>query len=211
MKTILDDLYWRYAVKKYDASKRLTDDQLHSLLEVVRLAPSAYGLQPVEALVVESTELRAQLLEHSYGQRQVVDASHLIILCAKKNIQSSDIDEHILRTETTRQLEQNALNGYSEFLKRSILSQPIEEQLEWNAKQACLVIGMLLQTCAQLRIDATPMEGFNAKEYSKLLNLDEAGLQPVLVFPVGFRHDEDNLKDLKKVRKDHSEVIRFLN
>lgn len=211
MERILDDLNWRYAVKKFDATKRLTDEQLSALLEVIRLAPSAYGLQPVEALVIESVELRAQLLEHSYGQAQVVDASHLIVLCAKKSIEPSDIDEHILRTETIRQLEQNALNGYSEFLKRTILSQPIEEQREWNAKQAYLVVGMLLQTCAQLRIDATPMEGFNVNGYSKVLKLDEIGLQPALVLPVGFRHNEDKLKDLKKVRKDHAEVIRFLN
>ena len=92
METILGDLQWRYAVKKFDSTKRLTEEQLNTLLEVIRLAPTAYGLQPIEAIVVQSTELREKLLPHSFGQRQVIDASHLIVLCAQKSFDSSDID-----------------------------------------------------------------------------------------------------------------------
>jgi nitroreductase len=211
METILGDLHWRYAVKKFDSTKRLTEEQLNTLLEVIRLAPTAYGLQPIEAIIVQSAELREQLLPHSFGQRQVIDASHLIVLCAQKSFDSSDIDNHIRRTENIRQFEKNTLNNYSDFLKRTILDQDAKSIVEWNSKQAYLVIGMLLHACAQLKIDATPMEGFNPEGYARIIGLDENKLQPVLLLPVGYRHEEDTTQHLKKVRKEPSEIIRFLN
>lgn len=92
---ILEDLMWRYAVKKFDSSKKIPEQELHIFLESLRLTASSFGLQPWKFVVVETQELRQKLLEHSYNQTQVVDASHLIVLCRKTQIDSKLVEDYI--------------------------------------------------------------------------------------------------------------------
>ena len=84
--TLIDSLNRRYATKKFDPTQILSDTEISTLLESFRLSPSSFGLQPRKCLVITDKEIRKSLLPHSWNQEQVVDASHLLVLCAKKDL-----------------------------------------------------------------------------------------------------------------------------
>jgi nitroreductase len=86
-------------------------------------------------------------------------------------------------------------------MKKEILSMEKHKMTEWNARQAYISLGQILHVCASLRIDATPMEGFQKEAYDEILKLEQQGLQSVLVCPMGYRSSEDMNQKLVKVRR----------
>jgi len=210
MKTILEDLNWRYATKKFDPTKRISDDDLKVLLEVLRLAPTSYGLQPYKFLLIENKSVREKLKLKSEGQQQITDASHLIVFCSYISIENHHIDAHMDNTQSSREIEDNALLGYSSFLKRTMNQLDLKTKLEWNTKQAYIALGFLLHACAQLRIDSTPMEGFDAEGYDEVLDLKSKNLHAVIVCPIGYRSVEDETQYWKKIRKSQGELIEII-
>lgn len=207
---IIEDLNWRYATKKFDPSQKINQQNLETILEALRLVPTSYGLQPLKYLIIENRELRTTLKEASWNQSQVTDASHLIVICCHIDTTSEDIDNNILLTSETRKIEQKKLAGYGDFVKRTISQLTLAEKTQWNEKQAYIALGVLLHTLASLRIDSTPMEGFDSEKYDVILNLKEKGLKSVLACPIGYRSKEDLTQHLKKVRKSSNHVIELL-
>lgn len=206
----IEDLNWRYATKKFDPTKKISDADLNTLLEVLRLSPSSYGLQPLKFLIVENKELREKLREKSWDQAQVTDASHFIILCSYLDIHDGHIDKHIENTALTREGDPENFVAYSNFMKASINKLSPEEKKVWNSKQAYIALGHLLHSCAQMRIDSVPMEGFEADGYDEILNLKAQNLHAVLACPIGYRSEEDGNQHLKKVRKEHNDLFVFI-
>lgn len=210
MTKIIDDLNWRYATDKFDPSKKISQDDLDTLLEVIRLAPSSYGLQPLKVLVVDNPVIRKELRERSWNQSQITDASHLLILCSQTSIREKDIDDMITNTAITRELEHSSLSRYSDFLKRTIGKIEDDHMREWNMRQAYIALGHLLHACAQLKIDSTPMEGFDAKAYERILGLEEKHLKAAVVCAIGYRSEDDEQQHLPKVRKSKSELVEYI-
>lgn len=201
MKKIIDDLTWRYAAKQYDPTKKLTEEELNIIKESLRLTPSAYGLQPLKFLFIETPSLREEVKVIAHNQSQVVDASHLLVICAHTNIDESYIDNHVKRVTEVRNTPAERAAGFSDFLKKNVLAIPVEHVEPWNIRQAYIALGQVLHTCASMRIDATPMEGFDAKALDEKLGLAKQGLKSVLLCPIGFRSAEDAYQYLPKVRK----------
>ena len=207
MHEILNDLNWRYATKRFDPSQKLDSATLYIIQEALRLAPSSYGLQAVKYLFIESPELREELMGASFGQRPVVDASHLLVLCAYREVHPVHIDEFASNVARTRSLHENAVEGYANFMKTSITSRSPEETRSWTSRQVYIALGQLLTVCAQLRVDALPMEGFNREAYGEILGLEAKNLTAVLVCPIGFRHPEDPSQFQSKIRKPLSHLF----
>lgn len=207
MSTFIDSQNWRYATKKFDTTKKISNTDLDFLKEAVRLSASAYGLQLYKILIIENPELRAQLLPFAYGQTQITDASHLFIFASQKNIGDTEIDAYLKNTSETRGLPLEALAGYGDFMKGSINPMPEELKNIWTAKQSYLALGNLLNAAAELKIDATPMEGFNADQFNLILELDKLNLTVDVIAPVGYRHVEDGTQHHKKVRKSHDDLF----
>jgi nitroreductase len=210
MKKIVEDLNWRYAVKQYDADKKLTTEQLDIIKESLRLTPSAYGIQPLKFIFVSSPALREEIKEIAFNQGQVVDASHLLIICSYKSIDESYLDNHVDLVTGIRNTPPERAAGFSEFLKKNILKMPDSTVEPWNVHQAYIALGQLLHTCASIRVDATPMEGFNAKKLDELLGLEEQNLKSVLLCPIGFRSTEDSYQHLTKVRKTSEQLFETI-
>lgn len=210
MKTIIDNLNWRYATKKFDSSKKVSQENLDILQEVLRLTPSSYGLQPYKFLFIENKEIREKLKEKSWGQPQVTDASHLLVLCSYIDMKEEHIDAHVVNTANTRGMDVEALKGYSDFMKNTIGQLDVEKKQIWNSKQAYIALGQLLHACAELKIDATPMEGFDPAGYDEVLGLKEKNLHASLVCPIGYRSEEDANQHFKKVRKSKEDLIEFI-
>lgn len=198
-------LLWRYATKKYDPTKKINDQDLQKLLEAIHYAPSSYGLQPFKVLVVESEELRQQLRAHSWNQPQTTDASHFLVFVAKNDIEHVYVDEFVQRTAQTRGLEVEQLGAYGDFMKSKIGELTQEQIATWNAKQAYIAMGFLLFQAALLEIDATPMEGLDAKAYNEILKLDDH--HTAFAVALGYRAEDDSLQHAAKVRKPFDEII----
>lgn len=209
MSNFIQDANWRYATKKFDATKKVSAEDLTTLKEAIRLSSSSYGLQPYKVLIIENPELRAQLQPVSWGQTQIVDASHLIVFANVTNIGETEIDAYFKNLTETRNIPMEALQGYADFMKSKITSLSEEARNIWTSKQTYLALGNLLNAAAELKIDVTPMEGFEPEQYNEILGLKKLGLNASLVAPIGYRHEEDATQHYVKVRKSNEEL--FLN
>ncbi|MCB0399935.1 MAG: NAD(P)H-dependent oxidoreductase [Winogradskyella sp.] len=205
--SIIEKLKWRYATKKFDTSKSLSSEQLITLKEAFNLTALSYGLQTLKLVIVEDKSIREHLLEHSYGQRQVVDASHLLVICIQNEINDVDVDNHFDTIKDLRQTPDEILNPFRDGLKLTIQNMTIDKKNDWATRQAYIVLGNLMTVCAVEHIDSCPMEGFVPEEIDRILELDKHGLTSVLLFPVGYRADDDMFASLKKVRKPLSETV----
>ena len=207
MSTFLTNQNWRYATKKFDATKKITAEDLSTLKEAIRLSSSSYGLQPYKVIIVENPELRANIQPAAWGQSQIVEASHLIIFANETKVDDLAIDEYIKNISQTRNMPIEALAGYGDFMKSKITSLTPEEKNIWTAKQTYLALGNLLNVAAELKIDATPMEGFVPAQVNEILGLDKLGLNATLIATLGYRHDEDATQHYKKVRKSNEDLF----
>ncbi|GHC64522.1 NAD(P)H-dependent oxidoreductase [Ulvibacter litoralis] len=206
-KTTLESLQWRYATKKFDATKKLSEEKLSILKESFNLTATSYGLQPLKMVVVSTSEIKQKLVPLTMHQPQVNDASHVFVICTEAGMSSERIKEYFDLVETTRNTERSILAPFETFLINDF-SEKSEEAINiWMAKQAYLALGNLLTVCALEEIDSCPIEGFEPKKYDKLLQLTEKGLQSVLVLAVGYRADDDLFSTLEKVRKGVDNVI----
>ena len=207
MSTLLDNLNWRYATKKFDATKKISSADLNTLKEAVRLAASSYGLQPYKVVIVENPEIREQLKAAAYGQTQITDASQIFIFANDLNAGAESVDAYIKNISETRGVPTDALAGFADMMKGTIANLSQDAKNIWTAKQTYIALGTLLAAAAELKIDATPMEGFNAAAFNEILGFDKLGLNASVIATVGYRHGEDDTQHYKKVRKSHEELF----
>ena len=207
----IESLQWRYAVKKFNSDKFLDDTQINTLKEAFNLTATSYGLQPITLAVIKNKKIQKELLAHSYNQAQVVDASHLLIICIPKEYHTEEVHKYFDLVQKTRKTEDRILQPFKNFLTAEIDKKPQEELLKWSKNQAYLALGNLLTVCAIEKIDACPMEGFIPKKYDEVLGLANKNLTAVLALPVGYRANDDFMKDLKKVRKNIKDSIMNFN
>ncbi|WP_333600040.1 NAD(P)H-dependent oxidoreductase [Flavobacterium sp.] len=209
MSNFIKNANWRYATKKFDAAKKVSNEDLDTLKEAIRLSASSYGLQPYKVIFVENPELRAQLQPAAWGQGQIVDASHLLVFANITDFGDAQIDSYINNVATTRGLPTDALQGYSDFMKSKITTLPLENRNTWTSKQTYIALSNLLNAAAELNIDVTPMEGFEPAKFNEILGLEALGLNASLVATIGYRHSEDDTQHYAKVRKSNEEL--FIN
>lgn len=204
---ILEKLRWRYACKKFDPNKKLSKQKLDVLKESFNLTATSYGLQPLKMLVIEDPVVKEQLVPLSMNQKQIKDASHVLVLCIEEKVRSHFIKAHFNRIEEVRATPRTILDPFEKFLLDTFREKSEDEIDSWMTKQAYLALGNLLTVCAMEEIDSCPMEGFEPKKYDELLRLKDLGLKSVLVLPVGYRAEDDLFSNLKKVRRGVEEVV----
>lgn len=209
MSNFIKNANWRYATKKFDATKKVSDADFQTLKEAIRLSASSYGLQPYQVILVENPELRAQLQPAAWGQAQLVDASHVLVFANITNIGDAEIDAYLKNMAETRGLPIDALQGYGDFMKSKISTLPVEQRNVWTSKQTYLALGNLLNAAAELNIDVTPMEGFEPEKVNEILGLNAKGLNASLIATIGYRHADDATQSYAKVRKSEQEL--FIN
>ncbi|QWX85042.1 NAD(P)H-dependent oxidoreductase [Cellulophaga sp. HaHaR_3_176] len=200
-------LQWRYAVKKFDSQKILSEAKLNILKEAFNLTATSYGLQPLKLLVIGNKELQESLVKSSYGQRQVADASHLLVICTETEINEQFITSYFKLVKKIRNTEDAILNPFKEFLISDFSAKNKEEIENWATKQAYLALGNLLTVCALEGIDSCPMEGFIPNAFDEVLDLKSKNLKSVLLLPVGYRADDDIFAGFAKVRKSLNNTI----
>ncbi|GGK16089.1 NAD(P)H-dependent oxidoreductase [Yeosuana aromativorans] len=211
MSDIIEQLEWRYATKKFDRNKKLPQDKIDTLKQAFNLTATSFGLQTLSLIVVSNEDLKSALVPYSYNQKQVADASQLLVICIQDNISDLDVVDYYNNIKTTRNTPDEILKPYRNDLIKMIQKMTIEEQQQWSLNQAYIALGNLMTVCAIEEIDSCPMEGFIPEKYDDILNLKEKGLKSVLLLPVGYRAEDDMFADFKKVRKPLDETIIELN
>jgi len=198
---------WRYATKKFDASKKVASEDLEQIKQAVQLSASSYGLQLYKVLIIEDKALREQLRPASWNQSQITDASHLFVFCNYTAVTPEHIDAFIELTASTRGLDAASLSDYGNFMKMKIGERSSESQAHWTKNQTYIALGNLLSACAELKIDACPMEGFEPDQYNDILGLSEQGLNAAVIATIGYRSEEDATQNWAKVRKPQEQLF----
>lgn len=207
MSNFIENAQWRYATKKYDSTKKVSNADLETLKKAVQLSASSFGLQPYKVIVVENPELREQLVEASWGQQQIKEASHLFVFANITDLDNTDLDAFFNNVQTTRGLKPEDVEGYKNFVAGFVNNLPTEIKNTWTSKQTYIALSNLLNAAAELKIDVTPMEGFEPQRYNEILGLDKLGLHASLVAPIGYRSEEDTTQHFAKVRKPLDELF----
>lgn len=204
---VLERLKWRYATKKFDASKGLSEEKLSILKESFNLTATSYGLQPLKMIILSNPDLKKLLVPITMDQDQVENASHVLVICTETKIDSDYIKDHFNLVVKIRSTPREILSSFEEYLVSSFSDKQSDELNIWSTNQAYLALGNLLTVCAIEKIDACPIEGFDPDKYDELLQLNEKGLQSVIVLAVGYRAEDDMFSGFDKVRKGVDEVI----
>ena len=206
---LLAALNWRYATKFFDATKKIPADTWQTLEQALVLTPTSYGLQPYKFLVISNPAKRVELLPHSWGQKQVVDASHFVVFTARTEMKEADVDKLIKRTVDVRKLPANALDPYRGMMLGDVVNGPRGKTAhEWATRQTYIALGNLMTCAAVLGVDACPMEGLVPAEYDKVLKLNGSGYATVVACALGYRAASDKYAELAKVRYETKDLVK---
>jgi nitroreductase/dihydropteridine reductase len=205
---LIEKLNWRYATKVYDTSRGVSDDKLNAILEAVRLAPTSWGLQPFEVLVVKDPTIRQAIRAVGFDQPQITDASHLLAFAAWDNYTDARINAVVEEIGRQRGGDLQPIRDYYDLLKGMYLPRSAEENYQHAARQAYIAFGLGVTAAAFEEVDATPMEGFDAAQVDEILGLRAQGLRSVTLLALGYRAENgDWLSGLKKVRRRMADLV----
>jgi nitroreductase len=206
--TLIDRLNWRYATKKMNPAKKVSQEKLERILEATRLAPTSSGLQPFEIVVVTSDEVRARIKPIAWNQSQITDCSHLLVFAAWDNYTPERINHMFDLTNEIRGVKNEGWENYRNMLLGSYPQRSAEVNFQHAARQAYIGLSAALIAAAFEEVDGTPMEGFDPKALDEILSLPARGLRSVAILPLGYRQEDgDWLVNLKKVRRPRGEFV----
>lgn len=213
---ILDAFNFRHAVKEYDESKKISEEDFHFILETGRLSPSSYGLEPWSFLVVQSPELRKKLMEVASGaEHKLKGASHFVIILARTDVRydSQYVANHMSSVQQmSDEAKEMILKGLQEFQEVKWRFFENDRALfDWSSKQTYIALANMMTAAAQIGIDSTPIEGFHYENVRALLEsedlLGDGLFRPSVMVAFGYRKEEPKRA---KTRKDLSEIVRWV-
>jgi len=208
--SILQALNWRYAAKTFDKTKTVSDEDIATILESARLAPSVLGIEPWKFIMVKNPELRTKLRAAAYDQSKVDEASHLVIIAHRTDAEVLSA-ELIDRTVVTTGASSADLAPYKDMIDGTVAAHSTSPDMMngWLAGQTYIPLGIMIETAALLGVDAGPMEGFDAEQIDEILGLKAKNLHVVSMIAFGYR-GEDAYATMPKVRRAYDEVIEVL-
>lgn len=205
---LLTQLRWRYATKRFDATRTIPADTWSALEQALLLAPSSFGLQPWKFVVVTTPALRQQLRAASWGQAQVTDASHYVVFAGLRTTTEADVDRFLQCQSQVRGTPLDSMAGYRkvlvDFLAKGWASKDLAA---WNARQGYIALGQLMTAAAMLGVDTCPMEGIDMAAYDRILGLDGSRYTTLCGCAAGYRASDDKYATAAKVRFPLDEVI----
>ncbi len=205
---LTQQLKWRYATKKFDATKRIDPPTWAALEESLVLSPSSFGLQPWKFLVITDPALKAKLRPVSWNQAQIEDCSHLVVLLARKDLGLPEIERFVDRIAEVRGVTRDSLEGYRGFMVSALVEGPGAKRInEWAARQVYIALGTFMTSAAMLGVDTCPMEGLDSAKYDEILGLEGSGWATLCACPAGYRATDDKYAELPKVRFKAEDLI----
>ncbi|UTX48624.1 NAD(P)H-dependent oxidoreductase [Chryseobacterium sp. MA9] len=206
--SLIENLNWRHAVKAYDPNKKISQEDLNTILESARLAPTSSGLQPFRIIVVENQELKEKMVAGALNPEVMRDSSHVLVFAAWDSYSNEKIDKVYDYHTDVRDLPRGRFGSYTDKIKEIYGAQTPEEHFAHTARQTYIALGIALAQAAELKIDSTPAEGFSNAIVDEVLGLKELGLKSVSLLYLGYRDEaNDWLSSMKKVRIPMDEFI----
>ena len=205
--SLIEHLKWRYATKKFNPTKKVDVAELEILKEAIRLAATSYGLQPFKVSVMSDELLKKSLRQVAFNQSQISDCSHLFVFSHFTTLAPQFIDDYIELCAEKRAQDHDLLKGYGNFMKTTLGNLNEQELHSWAAKQAYIGMTNLLMACAELKIDACPIEGFEAEKFNEMLGLSAMDLSACVIVSIGYRANDDPDQFMKKVRLSKSDLF----
>ncbi|HEY4989435.1 MAG TPA: NAD(P)H-dependent oxidoreductase [Opitutaceae bacterium] len=207
-KTLTDALHWRYATKKFDASRTLPPETWAALEEALVLAPSSMGIQPWKFIVVRDPATRERLSAAAHGQRQPVDCSHFVVFAGRKSLDATDVERFITRASEVRAVPKESLKGYADMMigatERARKGGTLDD---WMHRQVYIALGQFMTAAALLGVDTCPMEGIEPEKFDAILGLSAMGYTALCAAAAGYRSPEDKYAASPKVRFRAADVI----
>lgn len=202
-------LSWRYAVKTFDSSKKISDSDLNLILESAHMAPSSFGIEAWKFIVISNPEIRVKIRAVGYDQTKITEASHLVVIARRTDVRENIAHELAERTAKAQGKDISELKGLEDMVTGAISSKLGDAVNTWAQAQTYIPLGMMMETAALLGIDAGPMEGFSGTEIDEILGLKEKNLATVTMLALGYRGD-DSFAALPKTRRPFDEVVEFI-
>lgn len=209
--SLLEDLNWRYATKRMNG-KLIPKESLDTILEAIRLAPTSMGLQAYKVLVISDKSL-IEKIEEAAAPRQLMlrGCSHLLVFAAYTKVDDRVVDNYIKYMAEVRNQNTEVLASFRDRFS-GIIAMPDREKVEWTSHQVYIAMAYASIAAANLKIDSTPIEGFDSDELDNMLGLSEKDLTSVLLFPLGYRDEtSDYLLNQKKVRKNNKDLFDIID
>ncbi|MFM8357537.1 MAG: NAD(P)H-dependent oxidoreductase [Verrucomicrobiota bacterium] len=209
--TLLNQLQWRYATKKFDPSRPIPPEVWWALEETLVLAPSSFGLQPWKFLVITNPEVKQALVPCSWNQTQPADCSHHVVFCVRQGLDAAHVDRFLDRQVEIRGGSRAALEGYRNMMLGSLKQAAEKGFLDtWQTHQVYIALGQFMASAALLGVDTCPMEGIVPPEYDRVLGLAGTGYATVVACAAGYRAADDKYASAKKVRFSRPEVLQHI-
>ena len=205
--TLVRQMEWRYATKQFDPARPVADDTWAMLERAMVLSPSSFGLQPWRFVVVTSAAVRGQLRAAAYGQAQLSDASHVVVLASRVGFNAADVDRHLARVAEVRGVPVDALGGLRQMMVGTLAARDQPATDQWCRSQAYLALGTALTAAALLGVDACPMEGFVPAQVDEVLKLPARGYTAAVIAAFGHRGEGDRYAAMPKVRYAATHVV----
>ena len=206
--SLIENLKWRHAVKAYNPAQKVSKENLETILEAARLAPTSSGLQPFRVIVVENQELKEKMVKGALNFEVMRDCSHVLVFAAWDSYSEEKIDKVYDYHTDVRDLPRGRFSDYTDKLKGLYNAQTAEQHFAHTARQTYIASGLAMAQAAELKIDSTPAEGFNNEVVDEILGLKDLGLKSVTLLYLGYRDlEKDYLSHMKKVRIPMEEFI----
>ncbi len=198
---------FRHACKVFDDSKKISDEEIHYILEAGRKSPSSFGMEAWKFLVITNEELKAKLRPYCWDQVQITSCSHLVIVLAgieNAKVESGMPKKRFLRREMPQETLDFYLDIYAKHLAKTLSSD--ENIYAWTARQSYIALGNMMTAAAFIGIDSCPIEGFEKENVENVLGLDTSKYQVAVIVPFGYRINEQSTQ----LRLPFDEVVEFI-
>lgn len=167
-------------MKKYNPQGKISAEQVTELKEILNLSPSSINSQPWNFIFINTPEIREQLAEVSYfNKEKILDSSHIIVFQVMKSPE-----------EFEKQIEENLPEGSVNYYRTMVKPNGEAAIRSWMGHQVYLSLGVLLSACAAMGIDSTPMEGIETDRYDAILKNNS--YETLFAVAIGKRADNDS-------------------
>jgi len=210
---IIDDLLWRKTTKKYDAGKKVSEEDLEVLFEAMRLSASSINSQPWKFVVIDSDEAKQRMhktfaKQHAYNQPHVFESSQIILFAHNPRYTRDDYDKVIEQyIEDKRVKPEDREGAYAAFRFAEMNTDDTGNTACWTKAQTYLALGNTLHTLARLKIDSTPLEGIDTEMVNEEFKKELEGYWCDVALAIGYHHPEDFNAKLPKSRLHMDKVI----
>jgi len=198
---------FRHACKVFDDTKKISDDEMHYILEAGRKSPSSFGMEAWKFLVITNQELKAKLRPYCWDQVQITSCSHLVVVLAgieNAKVESGIPKKRFLRREMPQEKLDFYLDIYAKHLAKTLSTD--ENIYAWTARQSYIALGNMMTAAAFIGIDSCPIEGFEKENVEEVLDLDRSKYQVAVIIPFGYRLNEQSTQ----IRLPFDEVVEFI-